>query len=64
MTSPPHDLTGHARCPLCGSSAVEEIFPENDPRHRHVCLNKDCDKITSNRRRKAAGLPVRYPGVK
>jgi hypothetical protein len=27
-------------------------------------LNKDCDKVSSNRRRLAAGLPALYPGVK
>jgi hypothetical protein len=60
----PHDLLGKPRCQYCGTASVREIFPEDDPRHRHVCLNKDCDKVSSNRRRLAAGLPALYPGVK
>jgi hypothetical protein len=60
----PHDLLRHPRCPLCGSASVREIFPEDDPRHRHVCMNKDCPQISSNRMRQRAGLPVLYPEVK
>ena len=65
MTSrTPHDTAGHPLCPLCGSAKVREIFPEGTPEHRHVCMNKDCPKISSNRMRLAAGLAVLYPGVK
>ena len=60
----PHDLLHHPRCPFCGTASVREIFPEDDARHRHVCMNKDCDKVSSNRRRLQAGLPVLYTGVK
>ena len=59
----PHDLVGHPRCQFCGSANVREIFPEDDPQHRHVCMNKDCDKISSNRMRAKAGMPILYPGV-
>jgi hypothetical protein len=64
MTSrTPHDPQRRPRCPLCGSDKVREIFAEDDPEHRHVCMNKDCPKISSNRMRQAAGLPVLYPEV-
>lgn len=60
----PHDLLKHPRCYLCGSASIREIYPEDDPRHRHVCMNKECDKVSSNRARLRAGLPVLYPGVR
>jgi hypothetical protein len=63
MSRTPHNTQGHPVCPLCGSDKVREIFPEGTPEHRHVCLNKDCPKISSNRMRQAAGLPVLYPEV-
>ena len=65
MTSrTPHDQQRRPLCPYCGTASVKEIYPEDDARHRHVCMNKDCDKISSNRMRQRAGLPVLYPDVK
>lgn len=60
----PHDSLQRARCPYCNTLNVKEIFAETDPKHRHVCMNKDCDKISANNMHRKAGLPLPYPGIK
>ncbi len=59
----PHNQEGKPLCPLCGTTSVSEIYPQDDPRHRHVCLNPKCPQISSNKQRRAAGLPVLYPDI-
>jgi hypothetical protein len=58
-----HDLLGHPRCSLCGSANVREIGIEGEPDHRHVCLNKNCVEVASNRIRIHHGLAPLYPDL-
>lgn len=61
MTLPNHDLLNPPRCRLCGSSNVREIGEEGTPEHKHVCMNKNCVEIASNRARIANNMDPLYP---